>query len=274
MPAILEDLYVDWISKEIEKYFNKIGFRVGYTAVSQPVEKTFPFDRLYGISSDLSILPEIGLFALQFKAPDRLANDKLKFEIDLLQLQQLQRAEFINWIFYAFPYFTNPIFQFNALHLVNFVKPFSMANLKEIGLNSIYWYLPYFFIEFGEIGEDVLKKLEMYKAFTDDFYSRGEGSEWVLTRKSCVFSDGKHRHEIPHFSWGELFGGLIMGKIGKYFRDKEDFEKFLSILHDIAYRPSNAILIALNSIRKMVRIIAIFSGKEEFTNLEREEEPF
>jgi hypothetical protein len=269
MPAIIEDLYVDWISREIADYFRKLGFTVRYTAVSQPVEKIYPFDRFYAVGSDFS---GISIFAIQFKAPERHKYG-LKFQIDHQQLKQLQRGEFLNWIYYGLPYFTIPQFQSNCLYLTNFIKPLSIPPLDELKQNNIFWRLPYFFIEFNsDLDSEVMKKVEMHKVF-DDFYHRGEKTEWLLTRKSCVYieKEGKHRDEIPHCSWGELFNSLLTQRAGRYFEKKDDFDKFITILHEVNYKPSNAILGALDSIRGVVKIVSVLSRREnEFKHDENE----
>jgi hypothetical protein len=262
MPVIIEDLYVDWISKEIADYFQRLGYRVNYTAVSQPVEKTYPFDRLYAIGSDLL---GIAIFAVQFKAPDRHKYG-LRFLLDLEQLKQLKRGEFLNWIYYGFPYFTRHIFQSNCLHLVNFVKPLSVPPLDKLDINFVLWQRPYYFIEFdANVDKEILDKdIEMYKAFDEFYGEKNKDFTMVLTRKSCVYLPDvkKQRYEIPHCSWGELFNSLRTKTSGKYFNNREELEEFLSILYEVNYKPSNAILMALDSIRQVVRIFAILARHE------------
>lgn len=44
---IPEALYTDWVSKNLAEYFIANGYRVRSSAVTQPVEAVFPFDRFY-----------------------------------------------------------------------------------------------------------------------------------------------------------------------------------------------------------------------------------
>jgi len=260
MPAIIEDLYVDWISKDIVEFFQKLGFQTKYTAVSQPVEKHYPFDRLYAVGSDFS---RFSLFAIQFKAPER-SRKGLRFRLDLNQLQQLKKIEFFNWIYYGLPYFTNPSLQTCALHLVNFVRPLVVPDLEHVRVD---WSRPFFFIELVNPNEHITKHLEMHKIF-DEFYKTGK-SHWMLNRKSFTTRDENDeilRYEIPHCSWGELVNGLLTGNIAQHFDDKDEFEGFIKMLHEVVYKPTKSILIALDSIRGLVRIVAVLSERGDDFN--------
>lgn len=74
------------------------------------------------------------------------------------------------------------------------------------------------------------------------------------------------RYEVPHSSWGELVNGLLTGNIGQHFDEKAEFEGFIKILHDVAYKPTNAILMAIDSIRGLVRLVAVLSERGDDFN--------
>ena len=141
---IPEALYTDWLSKNLADFFTAIGFQTRYAAVSQPVEATLPFDRIYAFANRRA---PVCVFALQFKAPKQQRDLRLQFAINGQQLQKLQQPGFRDWVFYAFPYFTNVGFQQNALHLTNFCRPHLLPPRLDSSDFRVQWDSPYFYIE-------------------------------------------------------------------------------------------------------------------------------
>jgi hypothetical protein len=257
--VIPEALYTDWTSKNIADYFGASGFRVRYTAVSQPVEAAYPFDRLYAVRSGDS---PFCIFALQFKAPQRGASGLLRFNLDLEQLRALQKPAFRNWVFYALPYFTNVQLQTTALHLTNFTRPLQIPSLEPRSHFPLHWRAPFLMIEWEE-GKDgpEIKELELYKAF-NGFADTGK-PDWILTRRACMLSDGTMRYEIPHVSWGELFQSVVTLRSGRHFLQQSDIEAFMAEMRDVSVRPQNAVLAALDLVKRTIEVVALLAGTEE-----------
>jgi len=262
---IPEALYTDWTSKNIADYFTASGFRVRYTAVSQPVEATYPFDRLYAVRAADS---PICIFAIQFKAPQTAANGMLRFDLDLDQLRKLQTPSFRNWVFYAFPYFTNVALQTTALHLTNFTRPLQVPSLQPRSHYPLHWRAPFLMLEWKK-DQDGLdeKELELHKAF-DGFAETGK-TEIVLTRRACLLCGNTMRYEIPHVSWGELFCSLVTLSAGRHFVCPDDIKTFMDEMRDVSVHPQNAILIALDLVKRTIEVLAILPESGERQQGER-----
>ncbi|RJP46468.1 MAG: hypothetical protein C4548_02645 [Desulfobacteraceae bacterium] len=260
---IPEALYTDWVSKNIADFFSNNGYRVRYSAVSQPVEATFPFDRFYSFQGADS---PICIFALQFKSPKRRQKDLAIFSIDSVQLGKLQNASFRDWVWYALPYFTVPDFQQSALHFVNFTRPLQIPNLKNHDPCSLRWHPPFMMLEFGKEAHPEPKELEMYKVF-DGFAPPG----LALTRRACtVFPDGTLRYEVPHVSWGELVNLLLTLKGGRYLLKQHDIEDFIAQMKNIPVRIQNSIIGALDLIKRTIELLVVLPDEGGGSN-DREE---
>lgn len=258
---IPEALYTDWVSKSIADYFTASGFRVRYTAVSQPVEAMYPFDRLYAVRSGES---PFCIFALQFKAPQGGEKGLLRFNLDLEQLRALQKPAFHDWVFYALPYFTNVELQTTALHLTNFTRPLQIPSLEPRSCFPLHWRAPFLMLEWKKDGDGPEEKdLEPYKVF-DGFAASGK-TDFALTRRSCMLSGGTMRYEIPHVSWGELFQSLVTLRAGRHFVRKCDIEAFIAEMHDVPVRPQNSILVALDLVKRTIEVVALLpeSGEQQ-----------
>jgi hypothetical protein len=256
---IPEALYTDWISKNIADFFSANGYRVRYSAVSQPVEAVFPFDRFYAFQGGDS---PVCLFALQFKSPKRKQNDLLSFNIDLVQLQKLQTKVFRDWVYYALPYFTLPDFQQSALHLVNFIRPLQIPRLEPRSYYNLHWRPPFMMLEFEKGNHPEPKELETHKIF-DGFAPPG----WALSRRACTISDGTLRYEIPHVSWGELFNLLLTLQVGRHLLKRPDIEDFITQLKDVPIRVQNSILIAIDLLKRTIELLVLLPDSGENSHL-------
>lgn len=255
---ISEALYTDWVSKNIADFFTANGYRVRYSAVSQPVEAVFPFDRFYAFQGGDS---PICLFALQFKAPKRKQNDLLSFNIDLVQLRKLQTEAFRDWVYYALPYFTLPDFQQSALHLVNFTRPLQIPRLEPRNHCNLHWRPPFMMLEFEKEDQPEPKELEVHKVF-DGFAPPG----WALARRACTIADGTLRYEVPHVSWGELFNLLLTLKVGRYLVERPDIEDFITQMKDVTIRMQNSILIAIDLLKRTIELLVVLPDIGEKNN--------
>lgn len=259
---IPESLYTDWVSKNIADFFTANGYRVRYSAVSQPVESIFPFDRFYAFQGGDS---PISLFALQFKAPKRKQKDLFSFNIDLVQLRKLQTEAFRDWVYYALPYFSLPDFQNSALHLVNFTRPLQIPRLESHNQYNLHWRPPFMMLEFEKDNHPDPKELEIHKAF-DGFAPPG----WALSRRACTISDGTLRYEVPHVSWGELFNLLLTFKVGRHLVKQDDIEEFIINLKDVPIRMQNSILIAIDLIKRTIELLVILPDNGRESNIKDE----
>lgn len=259
---IPEALYTDWVSKNIADFFSANGYRVRYSAVSQPVEATFPFDRFYSFQGMDS---PICIFALQFKSPKRRKRDLASFNIDLVQLGKLQGAPFRDWVYYALPYFTVPDFQQSALHFVNFTRPLQIPKLETHDTCSLHWRPPFMMLEFEKEAHPEPKELEMYKMF-DGFAPPG----WALSRRACTIADGTLRYEVPHVSWGELVNLLLTFKGGRYLMKQCDVEEFISHMKDVPVRVHNSIIGALDLIKRTIELLVVLPDEGGGSNSSEE----
>ncbi len=262
---IPEALYTDWLSKALADYFTAIGFQTRYAAVSQPVEATLPFDRIYACTNKRT---PVCIFALQFKAPHVQRDLQLQYAIDGQQLQKLQQPAFRDWVFYAFPYFTNVGFQQTALHLTNFCRPLLLPPRPEAADFRLRWDSPYFYIQTAGDDKATQEAWEKYKGF-DSFYASNKSSgDIVLTRRSCFIADDSIcRYEIPHHSWGELFRSLLTITGGRHLRPNQ-IDDFVGSMVENPARIGNAVLVGLDLIRKTIDIVAILGHEGEATQSE------
>ncbi|OFW28586.1 MAG: hypothetical protein A3H97_05090 [Acidobacteria bacterium RIFCSPLOWO2_02_FULL_65_29] len=256
-----EALYTDWASKQIADYFTAAGFRVRYSAVTQPVEAVYPFDRLYAFNGADG---PFAVFALQFKSPQRGAEGLLRFRLDLTQLRALQKPTFHDWVFYAFPYFTDVRFQQECLHLTNFTRPLQIPSLEPRSSFSLHWRAPFLMIESAGADGPAAEELEPYKMF-DDFAATGK-TEWALARRACTFSDGTLRYEVPHISWGELFQALMTLRAGRHILQPVDIEHFIGQLREVPQHVQNSVLVALDLVRRTIEIVAVLPEAGEQTD--------
>ncbi len=116
-----EDSYVHWVSEGIVRFLGDLGYSVFHDTVGQRQEVDIPLDRVYGATKPGS---DIVVFALQFKRP--AATSRLTWRLGgrgkVRQYNLMRSRKYRDWIWYCFPYFLQPAYHHQALHLTHFCR--------------------------------------------------------------------------------------------------------------------------------------------------------